>query len=44
MLVMVLDSYEDNSEEDAKHIIKKICDIITLLSNDGTYENSFYIT
>lgn len=31
----MLDTYEANEEKDAKHIVKKICDIITLLSNDG---------
>lgn len=35
MLAQILDKYEENQEEDAKHIVKKICDIIILLSNDG---------
>jgi len=34
-LIEVLDKYEENQEEDPKLIVKKICDIIVLLSNDG---------
>ncbi|KAE9537611.1 hypothetical protein AGLY_006634 [Aphis glycines] len=34
-LIEVLDKYEENQEEDPKRIVKKICDIIILLSNDG---------
>lgn len=34
-LVQILDEYEENQEEEAKLIVKKICDIIILLSNDG---------
>lgn len=34
-LVQIFDKYEGNEEEDAKAILKKICDIIVLLSNDG---------
>lgn len=37
MLVQILDKYEENQEEDARRIVKKICNIIILLSNDGTY-------
>ncbi|XP_025418449.1 uncharacterized protein LOC112689130 [Sipha flava] len=33
-LVLILDEYEKNQEEEAKCIVKKICDIIILLSND----------
>lgn len=36
-LIEILDKYEENQEEDPKHIVKKICDIIILLSNDGMY-------
>lgn len=35
VLIQILDKYEENQEEDAKLIVKKICDIIILLSNDG---------
>jgi len=38
MLIQILDYYEENSEEVAKHVVKKICDIITFLSNDGIYK------
>lgn len=34
-LIEILDKYEENQEEDPKLIVKKICDIIILLSNDG---------
>lgn len=37
MLIQVLDKHEDNVEEDAKHTVEKICDIITILSNDGKH-------
>ncbi|XP_015371329.1 PREDICTED: uncharacterized protein LOC107166977 [Diuraphis noxia] len=34
VLIEVLDKYEENQEEEPKRIVKKICDIIILLSND----------
>lgn len=37
LLIQILDKYEENEEEDAKIIVKKICNIIILLSNDGMY-------
>ncbi|VVC40147.1 Hypothetical protein CINCED_3A018015 [Cinara cedri] len=41
MLAKILDKYEENHEEDAKLIVKKICDIIILLSNDdGSMDNN----
>lgn len=44
MLIQLLDRYEENQEENAKYIVKKICDIFTLLSNDGmNYRNIFNI-
>lgn len=38
----MLDTYEANEEKDAKKIVKKICDIITLLSNDGMKNYLFF--
>lgn len=43
MLVQILDKYEENQEEDAKRIVKKICNIIILLSNDGMYSIVYYL-
>lgn len=35
ILVQILDKYEESQKDNEKLIVKKICDIITLLSNDG---------
>lgn len=35
MLVQIVDKYEKSQQDDAVLIVKKICDIITFLSNDG---------
>lgn len=41
ILIEVLDTYEENQEEDPKRIVKKICDIIILISNDdGSMEKN----
>jgi len=40
-LARVLDKYEQNEDEEAKLIVKKICNIIIFLSNDGM--NLFYL-
>uniref|UniRef100_A0A2S2NU52 Rap1 GTPase-GDP dissociation stimulator 1-B n=1 Tax=Schizaphis graminum TaxID=13262 RepID=A0A2S2NU52_SCHGA len=43
-LIEVLDKYEENQEEDPKLIVKKICDIIILLSNDdGSMEKNKHL-
>jgi len=35
LLVQILDNYENNQEEEVKRMVKKVCDIVILISDDG---------